>query len=358
MIDVTRFIKGISPIANKQLQEKVQFRLDDLTKPPGSLGRLEDICIQYCLCRNDPEAKISNMAMYTFAGDHGITDEKITPFPKEVTVQMVENMISGGAAISVLCKKAAITSTVIDIGTEGDIVLSENSEKKETGTRFIKKKIGRGTKSFLNSNAMSSTECEKALDTGYSLARDDKADLFGIGEMGIGNTASASAIFALLLNLDAHITTGSGTGSTGELLERKVDIIERALSFHRKEWDGDPIDALRRVGGYEIAGMTGFIFGAASGKKPVVIDGFISSAAAFVALKTAPSIQDYLIFSHASSEKFHKQFLRTAGITPLLDLGMRLGEGTGAVLAMQIIEQALNCYHSMASFSQAGVAKK
>jgi nicotinate-nucleotide--dimethylbenzimidazole phosphoribosyltransferase len=175
--------------------------------------------------------------------------------------------------------------------------------------------------------------------------------------MGIGNTAASSALYALLLELDGAVTVGPGTGSTGALLERKREAVSRAVSLHRELWDGSPFDALRRVGGCEIAAMYGFMLGAASRSVPVCVDGFIASAAALAAIRTEPAVRDYLFFSHASAEPFHREMLAREGISPLLDLGMRLGEGTGAVLAMQIICQALNCYHRMATFGAAGVSK-
>jgi nicotinate-nucleotide--dimethylbenzimidazole phosphoribosyltransferase len=346
-MDSTNFVMNIGPVENNELQDAVQTRLDDLTKPKGSLGRLEEIVTQYCLCRKRADASIKTMTILTFAGDHGITEEKITPYPKEVTVQMVRNMVAGGAAISVLCENGGITSKVVDIGTAGDFT-------PEPG--LLIRKIAPGTRNFLQEPAMTEAECRKAMEAGYALAEEEKADLFGIGEMGIGNTSSASALYSLLLDVPARETTGVGTGSTGELLEHKIDVVERAAAFHRQEWNGDPLEALRRVGGFELAGMTGLIFGAAAGGVPVVVDGFISSAAALVAMQTHAPVKEYLFFSHASSEKFHNQFLYRLSLHPLLDLGMRLGEGTGAALAMHIISQALNCYHGMASFSQAGVA--
>ncbi len=348
-MDKTNFINGIEPIENGELRDTIQARLDDLTKPQGSLGRLEEIAAQYCLCRKSADASIGSMTMLTFAGDHGITEEKITPYPQEVTVQMVQNMVAGGAAISVLCRNGGIRSKVVDIGTAGNFTAQPG---------IIGRKIARGTRNFLKGPAMTETECRKAMEAGYTLAVEENADLYGIGEMGIGNTSSASALYSLLLDVSARETTGAGTGSTGELLEHKIDVVERAVAFHRQEWDGDPLEALRRVGGFELAGMAGLIFGAASRGVPVVVDGFISSAAALAAMHAHGPVKDYLFFSHASSEKFHKEFLSRLSLHPLLDLGMRLGEGTGAALAMHIISQALNCYHEMASFSQAGVANK
>jgi nicotinate-nucleotide--dimethylbenzimidazole phosphoribosyltransferase len=348
-MDVNALTSDILSPHNEKLQRGIQERLDDLTKPPGSLGRLEEIAIQYCLCRGNRDATIERRKMFTFAADHGVVQEKVTPYPQAVTLQMVQNMVAGGAAISVLCKNEGIESTVVDIGTAGDLEAENN---------LVIRKVSRGTASFLRGPAMSREQCDQALSYGYEFARDDGADLYGIGEMGIGNTSSASALFSLLLDIPAQQTTGAGTGASGKLLAHKIETVKQSVDMHRREWNNDPYEALRRLGGLEIAAMTGFILGAASVRVPVVVDGFISSAAALVAIKLHPAVREYLFFSHASSEKFHREFLHRLEIVPLLDLGMRLGEGTGAALAIGIITQALNCYHQMASFSEAGVSNK
>ena len=337
------------PVRDKRLEEKIIDRLNNLTKPPGSLGRLEEIALQYCLCKKSVHAKLSRTNLFTFAGDHGITEEKITPYPTEVTYQMVLNIAQGGAAISVMSKKAGIPCSVVDMGVKG--VFQELPG-------LLLRKVAPGTKNFLKEPAMSAEECSKAIDTGFQLAKESACDLLGIGEMGIGNTSSASAIYSLLLRVDPEDSVGMGTGSVGALLERKKQVVREAVSFHRKEWSGSPFEALRRVGGFEIAGMTGMIFGGACHGIPVVVDGFVASAAALVAIRMEPEVKDYLFFAHASAEKYHSTFLTEQGIHPLLSLNMRLGEGTGAVLAMQIIAQAMECYTHMATFQSAGVSDK
>ena len=342
--------KKIEPVENKFLKEKIIKRLNDLTKPPNSLGRLEEFIIKYCLCRNNENAKIKNMTIFTFAADHGITNERVSPYPKEVTAQMVINMVKGGAAISVLCKNAGIKYYVVDMGVDADF--SRLSKK------FIDCKIAYGTKNFLYESALTNLQVMQAINKGHLIAQNYKADLYGIGEMGIGNSSSASALFSILLNISPKYTVGAGTGSAGKMLEHKKNIISKAVEFHKKYWNFSPLDALKRVGGLEIAAMVGFIYGAAKNKIPVVIDGFICSSAALIALKINHNISDYLFFSHQSKEKFHKQFLKEFKIRPILNLDMRLGEGTGAALAMQIIKQALNCYHQMATFSGAKISNK
>ena len=338
-----------SSTANSELRAKVQAHLDDLTKPQGSLGRLEELAMQYCLCRGDCSAKIDKMELYTFAGDHGVVDEGVAPFPKEVTRQMVLNMAAGGAAIASMCRTAGIQYRVVDMGVDADFA---------PDPAIIPSKIGRGTRSFLHGPAMDPAQAEAAIEAGFEIARRSRADLLGIGEMGIGNTSSASALYGLMLTLTAEETVGVGTGATGAVLERKRQVIKESLALHRKGWDGTAFNALCRVGGFEIAGMAGFLLGAASRRVPVVVDGFIATAAAMVAGAMAPNLRDYLYFAHASAEKFHLDYLEKAGVVPILQLGMRLGEGTGAALAMQIIHQAMNCYNTMATFSSAGVSGK
>jgi nicotinate-nucleotide--dimethylbenzimidazole phosphoribosyltransferase len=340
---------AISPIANKDLQSEIVTRLNNLTKPIGSLGRLEKFALRYCLCRGSVDAQLSRMKIFTFAGDHGITEEKITPYPSEVTYQMVLNMVAGGAAISVMCRKAGIDCAVVDMGVKG---------RFQDSPGLVVRKIAGGTKNFKKGPAMSEEECLKALNAGCDLAAGSGCDLLGIGEMGIGNTSSASALYSLLLDLDPEHTIGAGTGSVGPLLEKKKQVVRDAVLFHRREWDHTPLEALRRVGGFEVAGMTGMILGGAANRIPVVIDGFVATAAALVAMKMMPEVKDYLFFAHASAEQFHKPFLVSQGIEPILSLDMRLGEGTGSVLAMEIIAQAMECYHRMATFDSAGVSGK
>jgi len=340
---------AISPVANEDLEKEIVNRLNNLTKPIGSLGRLEEFALRYCLCRGNAGAQLSRMKIFTFAGDHGITEENVTPYPSEVTYQMVLNMVHGGAAISVMCRKAGIDCAVVDMGVKGAF---------QQFSGLLIRKIAPGTRNFKKELAMSDEECLKALYAGYDLAQGSACDLLGIGEMGIGNTSSASALYSLLLDLDPEDTIGAGTGSVGAFLEKKKQVVRDGVLFHRREWDHTPLGALRRVGGFEIAGMTGMILGGAESRIPVVVDGFVATAAALVAVKMEPAAKGYLFFAHASAEHFHKPFLASQGIRPILSLDMRLGEGTGSVLAMQIIAQAMECYHRMATFDSAGVSAK
>lgn len=344
-----RFTEKIASTANKELEKRIVAHLDDLTKPQGSLGRLEEFALRYCLCKGEPNASLEDVRFFTFAGDHGITEENITPFPSEVTCQMVANMAAGGAAISVMCRHAGIDYAVVDMGVKSDL---------EDMPNLIKRKVDYGTRNFSREPAMTQEKTLAALEHGFALAGQAAPDILGIGEMGIGNTSSASAIYSLSLGLDAATTVGAGTGSTGEFLERKIEAVQKGIDLHKDAAGNDPFKILSCVGGYEIAGMTGMILGAASNRIPVVVDGFIASSAALIAMGLEAKTKDYLFFAHASAEKFHRHFLEKEGIQPILDLDMRLGEGTGAVLALQIIEQAMACYSHMATFSSAGVSNK
>jgi nicotinate-nucleotide--dimethylbenzimidazole phosphoribosyltransferase len=330
-----------------ELTTKVQARLNNLTKPLGSLGVLEDLALKYCQIKKNADAKLEKVALYVFAGDHGITAEGVAPFPKEVTVQMVHNMLQGGAAVTVMCKQAGIDCNVVDMGVDGDF---------PDHPKLLKRKVCKGTGNFLQASAMTQEECELALQHGKELAQKDGADLCAVGEMGIGNTSAASALYSLILGTAPILTIGMGTGAVGDLFEHKRSVISRAVSMHATQWDGSSLDALRRVGGLEIAGMTGFILECAKLNKPVMIDGFIASAAALCAIKADPSVEHRLFWGHISHEQYHKKFLEELQVKPILDLGMRLGEGTGAVLAVQILQQALNCYHNMATFDSAKVS--
>ena len=342
------FILPIRSTANAKLEGDIRAHLDDLTKPPGSLGRLEEFALQYCLCRQNRSAEIHVMKLFTFAGDHGITKEGITPYPAEVTRQMVLNMATGGAAVSVMCKTAGIEYSVVDVGVNSVF---------DPLPGLIIRKVREGTRNFLTMAAMTAAECESAIRVGYELAVSSGADMLGAGEMGIGNSSSASALYSLVLGVDPTQTVGPGTGSSGALLEKKRTAVRTAVAYHRTEWDGSPFDALRRVGGFELAAICGMALGGAAKGIPVVIDGFIASAGALAALLIVPNVRDYLFFSHISAEPFHREFYTKQSIRPVLDLDMRLGEGTGAVLAMQIIQQSMMCYANMATFHSAGVSK-
>ena len=336
---------------DRSLEKEIQNHLDNLTKPPGSLGVLEDIAKKYCLARQTTAPRINKKAIYTFAGDHGVVEEGVSAYPKEVTPQMVLNMLNGGAAINVLARHANASVYVVDIGVDFDF-------KDAPG--LIKKKIGKGTNNIRKGPAMTKEEAIQAIEVGIELANraaEQGVDLLGTGDMGIGNTTPSAALFAALMQEKVENITGRGTGIDDNRLKNKIDVIKDSLEVN-KEHLTDPISTLAALGGYEIAGICGLILGGAANKIPVVVDGFISSAGAIVAYKINPVVKEYIFFSHKSQETGHVKFLNWIGEKPILDLGMRLGEGTGAALAMTIIEAAIKIYNEMATFDSAGVSKK
>lgn len=318
---------SIRSIADAALESRIRARLDSLTKPPGSLGRLEDLVLQLGLVQSTESPVIGRKAMIVFCADHGVVEEGISPYPSEVTRQMVANFRSGGAAINVLCRHANIEPVIVDMG------------------------VGNPTRNFTREPAMTRAAAEQALDTGFAYAA--KAEILGAGEMGIGNTTSAAALFSAFSGLAPSETAGRGTGLDDAGVTRKIDVIRRAVALHHPR---DPIETLAALGGFEVAGITGLILGAASRRHLVVLDGFITGAAAIVARAISPASLDYVVFSHCSAEKAHRKMLRFLCARPLFDLDMRLGEGTGAALGIQLLEASVNLYREMATFQSAGVS--
>jgi len=335
---------------NKDLEPIVRARLDNLTKPPGSLGYLEDIVAQYSLMINTETPTLGKKRIYTFAADHGVVAEGITCYPSEVTPQMVMNMLSGGAGVNVLARHAGAEAVVVDIGVNcefGDL------------PGLVSRKVRPGTANMAHGPAMTEQEAVRALEVGVELAQEahlDAITLLGTGEMGIGNTTPSSALLAALLPCDINSVTGRGTGISNEMLKHKTDVIRMSLEANRDRL-GDPVSALAAVGGLEIAGIAGLCIGGAACRIPVVVDGFISSAGALVACAICEEVRDYLFFSHLSKERGHAIFVERFGVRTILDLDMRLGEGTGAALAMTVIDAALRLYNEMATFDSAGVSR-
>ncbi|MGA3187494.1 MAG: nicotinate-nucleotide--dimethylbenzimidazole phosphoribosyltransferase [Bryobacteraceae bacterium] len=319
----------IHPIANAGLEMQIRARLDSLTKPPGSLGRLEELALQLGLIQSTAMPQIGRKAIIVFCADHGVVEERVSPYPSEVTRQMVANFRSGGAAINVLCRHGGIEPVIVDMG------------------------VGHPTRNFSREPAMTRAEAEQALHTGFSYAA--HAEILGAGEMGIGNTTSAAALFSAFSGLDPKQITGRGTGLDDAGVARKVEVIRRALTLHQPSAT-DPISVLAALGGFEIAALTGLILGAASRRHLVMLDGFITGAAAILARAIAPASLDYAVFSHCSAEKGHRKMLKFLNARPLLSLDMRLGEGTGAALGIGLLEAAVNLYREMATFQSAGVS--
>jgi nicotinate-nucleotide--dimethylbenzimidazole phosphoribosyltransferase len=344
-----KILNDIQPL-NEDYMKRAKLKLDSLTKPVESLGRLETIAQKYAAIREDLKPSIKRKMIFTFAGDHGVVAEGVSAYPREVTVQMVLNMLAGGAAVNVLAKHAGAEVTVVDIGVDHDFEAAEG---------FIIKKVGYGTKNFTKGPAMTRAEALQSIMVGMDLADEyagNGVDIVGTGEMGIGNTTPSSAILSVFTGLKAAEVTGRGTGIDDEALHKKASIIEKAISVNKPDPE-DPMDVLAKVGGFEIGGIAGLIIGCASHRIPVVVDGFISTAGAMIAVAMNPVINEYLFYSHLSSEAGHKQMLEKLGQKPILDLNMRLGEGTGAALAMSVIEAAVKVMSEMATFESAGVDK-
>ena len=320
---------AIRPVANPELEQKLRKRLDSLTKPQGSLGRLEDLALQIGLIQESEMPRVGRKAMLIFCADHGVVEEGVSPYPSAVTRQMVANFETGGAAINVLCRHAGVEPVIVDMG------------------------VGKATKNFAREAAMTRAEAERALDIGFQYT--SKAELLGVGEMGIGNTTSAAALFSAFSEIDSAETVGKGTGLDDVGVARKIDVVRRALSLHRPDAK-DPVGVLAAVGGFEIAAIAGAILGAASRKHAIVVDGFIAGAAAMVAKAMCPASLDYAIFAHCSAEKAHRKMLDVLGAKPLVDLDMRLGEGSGAAIGIMLVEASIKLYREMATFESAGVS--
>ena len=344
-------IRAIVAIENPPLSERIQRKLDDLTKPRGSLGRLEHLVAHYGLATGQSEWQMPRKGLFVFCADHGVTAEGVSAYPSEVTYQMVRNFVAGGAAISVLCRQYGIDPVIVDMGVAHDF---------EEGLAVINRKVGLGTKNLAREPAMTAAQAVRSIEIGIRLSQAANQlgyRLLAIGEMGIGNTTAASAVVAAIAQCDSSTVTGSGAGINEQQRQHKVAVIQRALELH-KPTATDPLDVLRTVGGFEIGGMAGFLLGAAAARIPVCIDGLIATAGALLAARLSPEVRGYLIFGHRSVEPGHQIALDLLGGRPLLDLEMRLGEGTGAALAMGVVEAALRLYREMATFSSAGVSDK
>ena len=328
-------------------------RLNSLTKPPGSLGHLEEIVRRYAAIRRDGSARMGRGAVAVFVADHGIADEGVSAFPKAVTLEMLRNIAGGGAAISVLARRFSYELRVIDVGVETD-----TSATPFAGVTY--RRIAPGTRNFLHGAAMTRDAARRAIEIGIEIAREFAASgitLIGIGEMGIANSTSATAVISAMTEIPPARLAGRGTGLDDDGVRHKIDVIERAVTMHRNAF-GDGIDILAAVGGFEIAAMTGVCLGGAAANVPVVVDGFIATAAATAANRISPGITEHMFFGHRSAEGGHREALEWLRARPILDLEMRLGEGTGAALAMSAIESALDLFHQMATFQSAGVSGK
>lgn len=349
MDKVKATLNRIKPV-NPDLLQQAQLLLDNKTKPPGSLGRLEEFARRIVAISGTTQPDLSKKVIFTFAGDHGIVEEGVSLFPKEVTPQMVLNFLSGGAGINVLARHVGAEVRVVDVGVDYDF---------EDAPGLIRKKVARGTKNFARGGAMTRDEMLAALKVGIELADNCKAEgvnLVGTGEMGIGNTTPSSAIIAAISGKSVEEVTHRGTGIGDAALLNKIRVIKEGLALNMPD-PKDPLDVLAKVGGLEIAAIAGLVLGCAANSIPVVIDGFISTAGALIAAELHPNVKDYIFAAHESVEIGHSFMLERIGAEPILDLKLRLGEGTGAALAMTMIEAGVKILNEMATFEQAGVAK-
>lgn len=331
------------------LKDQLQHKIDFKTKPTGALGQLEDIALQIGLIQQTLSPEIKKPTMLVFAADHGLADEKISPYPKDVTWQMAMNFVAGGAAISVFCKQNGFDLKVIDAGVDFDF--PEN-------TPIINAKIARGSKNMRVAPAMSIDECKLAMEKGAEFVKAEAnqgCNTIAFGEMGIGNTSPSSLLIHRFLNLPIEECVGAGAGVQGDALNHKQQIL---IEVSKKYNPSTPLETLATFGGLEIAMMTGAFIEAARQNMVILVDGFIASAAMLTASQFEPSLKDNCIFCHKSHEKAHTTLLERLGVEPILDLRLRLGEGTGAAVALPIVKSAVNFLNQMASFEDAGVSNK
>jgi nicotinate-nucleotide--dimethylbenzimidazole phosphoribosyltransferase len=345
---LSQILKEIKPL-DKEAMKAAQARQNELTKPRGSLGRLEELSVKVAGIKSKIVRGFEHKAIVTMAADHGVVSQGVTLYPKDVTRQMVFNFLSGGAGINVLARFIGARVIVVDMGVIGGF---------EPHPNLICKMIDFGTKDMTQGPAMTRQQALDAVESGIQIVEAEIAkglDIVGTGDMGIGNTTASSAICAAITGEPIERVTGRGEGIGDGQLAHKVKVIQKALELNKPDAK-DPIDVLSKVGGFEIGGLAGVMLGAAAHRIPVVIDGFISGAATLIATGLAPGLKDYLIAAHLSAESGHKALLEYLGLTPLLSLEMRLGEGTGAALGMAIVEAAVKTLAEMATFAEAGVS--
>lgn len=328
-----------------------------LALPPGSLGKLHEISVKMAGITGSHRPEIKKLGIITMAGDHGVADQGVSQFPQAVTREMVMNFARGGAAINVLTRHAGARLTVVNMGVAGPKL--EIGESLEDGVRYSDRSLGSGTRDISIGPAMSREEAIGSIETGIHVFLEEKKqglDAVGTGDMGIANTTPSSAIAAAILKADPADVVNRGTGIDDAALENKTQVVARALAVNRPKPD-DPVDVLAKVGGFEIGGIAGVILAACAHRVPVVVDGFISTAGALLAAGFHPHVKDYLFSGHQSAVEGHRKMLDALGLSPLLDLGMRLGEGTGAVLALSLLAAASRISTEMLTFEEAGVSE-
>ena len=339
-------LPDVTPTSNSNLSKDLQSKLDNKTKPIGALGRLENLALRIGLILGNKNPELIQPQMLVCAADHGLATEGVSAYPSDVTWQMVENFLAGGAAVSVLSKQNNISLNVVDCGVRHDFSPREG---------LIIQKVSKGTANSLNGPAMSNEECQRAMKNGMNITNSLEGNALLIGEMGIGNSSAAAMLLSRLTDNDIASCTGSGTGMFGDDLKTKTVILEKVLKKHKAA--KEPLEALAAFGGLEIATLAGAMIQAASQRRVIVVDGFIASSAVLVASKLEPAILDYCIFSHHSDEQGHFLMLSEMSAEPLLDLNLRLGEGSGAALAWPLLVSACTILRDMASFEAAGVSR-
>ncbi len=349
MKTLNEVLKNIKPV-DVSRTNAIQAQLDDLTKPQGSLGRLEELAKKYCLITGKNKPLLKNKIIFTCAGDHGVAMEGVSAWPSEVTRQMVLNFLHGGAGVNVLARQADARVIVVDMGVNHDFEPAQDLEIR---------KVGRGTGNIALGPAMTREQAEQAIMAGVGLVEKyhQGLDIIGTGDMGIGNTTPSSAIVSVITGTDPELVTGRGTGINDASLKNKVTIVKKAIAVNKPD-RRDALDVLAKVGGFEIGGIAGIVLGAALYRIPVVVDGFISTAGALIAAELCPAAKDYMIAAHQSVEIGHRKMLEHLEQRPLLDLNLRLGEGTGAALGISLVDAGLRVLAEMATFSSAGVSEK
>jgi nicotinate-nucleotide--dimethylbenzimidazole phosphoribosyltransferase len=338
--------------ADASIRNKARMRLEQLTMPYWALGRIMDLAEELAAMTGSLHPPVSRKTVVTMAGDHGVAAQGVSKYPQAVTAQMVYNFVRGGAGINALARLAGARVVVVDMG------VADSLEHLAADKKIVSKRIGAGTADISAGAAMSRQEAVRSLEEGIDVAMSlaDTTDIFATGDMGIGNTTPSSAIVAVFSGVAPPEVTGKGTGIEEEQLQHKIRIIEQSIQINRPD-PGDAVDVLAKVGGFEIGGIAGLILGAAALQKPVLIDGFISTAGALIAAQLSPITRDYMIASHRSMEHGHRIALSHLGKKPLLDLDMRLGEGTGAALAMNLVDAAVRILTEVATFDEAAVSK-
>lgn len=349
MTDLEKQLRAIEPL-NREAAEQTRQHVDQLTKPLGSLGRLEDLAVELAAMTGETFPVVTPPGVIVFAADHGVAVEGVSAYPQEVTAQMLINLVHGGAGINVFARQIGALQQVVDVGVAVEV--------DEPGV--CKKRIRAGSGNILKEAAMSLDEAQRSIQIGIESAEaiiSEGAKVLIVGEVGIGNTTASSALLAALTGADPDEIVGRGTGLTEDGWQRKKAVVREALALHRPD-ASQPLDVLSKVGGMEIGAMAGAILGAASRRVPVLLDGFIATVAALLAVRINPAAADYLIAGHRSQEPGHAYVLQVLGKEPLIDLNLRLGEGSGAALAFPIVEAAARMVSEMATFASAGVSNR